>query len=123
MTKKATCPKEKMPAKPMIRSQQDATTDQIRQMIRMCMIKFVEPKNSGRIATILQITARMTALRLCSIDLPPFSHKPLGSDDQGCQKYCKQSNQCPGHSKLPSHKRFEHTHDKCGIKASLDAAH
>ena len=50
MTKKATWPKEKIPANPMMTSQQEATTAQIRHMMRMCITKRMSPTKMGRIA-------------------------------------------------------------------------
>ena len=50
MTKKATCPKEKMPANPIITSQHDATTAQIRHIIKIFIINGMLPTKRGIMA-------------------------------------------------------------------------
>jgi hypothetical protein len=52
MTKKATWPNEKMPANPIMTSQQEATTAQIRHMIIMFMMNLMSPTKMGKIAMI-----------------------------------------------------------------------
>jgi hypothetical protein len=52
MTKNATCPNEKIPANPIMTSQHEATTAQMRHMIKMFMINRYHPRKSGRTAMI-----------------------------------------------------------------------
>ena len=85
----ATCPKEKIPANPIIKSQQEATTAQMRHMIIMFIMNRMSPTKIGKIAMIPYKTPIIIAICFKRIPYLPFPIRPWGRSARVANKSIK----------------------------------